>query len=126
MSKKIIKTIKAPSAIGPYSQAVQTGNMLFVSGQIPIDPSTGELITDNVEKAAERVLKNIEAILNEAGTNFDNVVKTTIFLKDIADFSVINDVYSKYFTQNQPARSCVQAKLPKDAILEIEVVAFVK
>lgn len=127
MKKQIISTTNAPSAIGPYSQGVKIGNLLFTSGQIPLDPQTGELISDDIEKAAERVMLNLKAILEEAGTSFDKVVKTTVLLKDINDFNKVNEVYGRYFVEEQPARSCFQVgKLPKDALLEIEVIASVE
>ncbi|AAK79236.1 2-iminobutanoate/2-iminopropanoate deaminase [Clostridium acetobutylicum] len=126
MRKEIIKTDKAPGAIGPYSQAVKVGNLLFTSGQVPIDPKTGELVSKDIKEATDRVFKNIGAILEEAGTSFENVVKTVVFVKDMNDFSSVNEIYAKYFSKNEPARSCVQAKLPKDALVEIEVVAVVE
>lgn len=126
MGKEIINTKNAPAAIGPYSQAVRTGNLLFTSGQIPINPATGELVKDNVEKATERCLENLKAILEEAGSSLDNVIKTVIFLKDMNHFSTVNEIYGTYFKTNQPARSCVQvAKLPKDALIEIEAIALI-
>lgn len=126
MSKAIVSTKNAPGAIGPYSQAVKAGNLIFASGQIPLDPATGELVKDSVENATHRVLKNVKAILEAAGTSLDNVVKTTVFINDMNDFATVNQVYAQYFTANEPARSCVQAKLPKDALVEIEVVAIVE
>lgn len=127
MEKKIISTVNAPAAIGPYSQAVKVGNLLFTSGQIPLDPQTGELVNDSIENAAERVMQNLKAILEEAGTSFEKVVKTTVLLSDINDFGKVNEVYGKYFNSEQPARSCFQvAKLPKDALLEVEVIAVVE
>lgn len=127
MNKEIISTKNAPSAIGPYSQAVKVGNLLFTSGQIPINPETGEFMNDDVEVATERVFQNIIAVLKEAGTTLDKVFKTTVFLRDMNDFAKVNEVYAKYFTEDQPARSCVQAgKLPKDALLEMEVIAIVE
>lgn len=125
MKKRIISTKKAPGAVGPYSQAVKAGNFLFVSGQIPIDPETGELISNDIQKAAARSLDNIGAILEKAGTSFDKVVKTTVFVKNIGDFAKVNEVYAKYFKNDMPARSCVEVKLPKDALVEIEVIAMV-
>lgn len=126
MNKEIINTKNAPAAIGPYSQAVKVGNLLFTSGQIPLNPATGELVNDDVEKATERCLENLKAIFEEAGTSFDKVVKTVIFLKDMNHFTIVNEVYGRYFNINQPARSCVQvAKLPKDALIEIEAVVLV-
>lgn len=127
MEKQIISTVNAPAAIGPYSQAVKVGNLLFTSGQIPLDPQTGELVNDSVESATERVMQNLKAILEEAGTSFEKVVKTTVLLSDINDFGKVNEVYGKYFNSEQPARSCFQVgKLPKDALLEVEVIAIVE
>lgn len=125
MEKIIINTKKAPNAIGPYSQAVEVGNLLYISGQIPIDPLTGELVNDNVKDATEQSLKNIGRILEEANSSFDKVVKTTVFVKDMKDFPDVNEVYGKYFKDKQPARSCVEVKLPKDALVEIEVIAII-
>lgn len=126
MEKKIISTKNAPAAIGPYSQAVKTGNLVFTSGQIPLDPQTGELVNDDIKKATERSMENVKAILEESGTSLDKVVKTTVFIQDMNDFAAVNEVYGRYFTENQPARSCVEvAKLPKGAKVEIEVTAYV-
>lgn len=127
MEKKVINTSKAPSAIGPYSQAIKVGQMLFTSGQIPIDPTTGNLVNDDIKKATERVLENLKAILEEAGTSLDNVVKTVVFIKDMNNFADVNQVYGRYFVNNPPARSCVEvARLPKDVQIEIEAVALVE
>lgn len=124
--KQIIQTNDAPQAIGPYSQAVRVGNFVFVSGQIPIDPNTGEFVSENVAEQTEQVIKNISAVLSAAGTNLENVVKTTVFLADMDDFAVMNGVYAKYFNENPPARATVQAaRLPRDAKVEIEVIAEV-
>ena len=124
--KEIIATENAPGAIGPYSQAVKTGNMVFCSGQIPIDPKTGEFISDNVAEQTEQVLKNLGAVLAAAGTDLNNVVKTTVFLADMGDFTAMNEVYSKFFSENKPARATVQAaRLPKDARVEIECIAVI-
>ncbi len=124
MQKNIIQTNEAPAAIGPYSQAVKAGNLLFVSGQIPLNPKTGNLITDGIEEETHRVMKNIEAILEAANTTFHNVVKTTIFLKSMDDFAKVNAVYASYFTGNFPARETVEvSRLPKDAKVEISVIA---
>jgi len=122
--KKTIHTTKAPQAIGPYSQAVAAGNMLFISGQIPADPETREIIHE-IDAATHQVMKNLEAILNEAGTSFSNVVKTSIFLKDMNDFAVVNEIYASYFTDGSyPARETVQvAKLPADVKIEISMIA---
>ena len=126
MNKEIISTKNAPSAIGPYSQAIKVGNLLFSSGQIPLDPTTGELINHEIKAATTRVLENIKGILGEVGVGFENVIKTVVYLKDMEDFAAVNEIYAQYFTVNQPARSCFQvAKLPKDALIEIEVIALV-
>jgi 2-iminobutanoate/2-iminopropanoate deaminase len=126
MSKEIIETKEAPGAIGPYSQAVKVNGLVYTSGQIPLDPATGELVTD-VKLAAKRSLDNLKAVLEAAGTSLDKVVKTVVFLKNMDDFAAVNEVYATYFTSNPPARSCVAvAKLPKDAVLEIEAVAVVE
>lgn len=124
MEKKIINTTNAPGAVGPYSQAVKIGNLVFTSGQLPLDPVTGELIGDDVKKATERSLENAKAILEAAGTSLDNAIKTTVFVKNMSDFAAINEVYAKYFKKDMPARSCVQVVLPKDALVEIEVIAL--
>ena len=122
--KTIIKTDKAPEPIGPYSQAVQTGNMLFVSGQIAIDPATGTVTTINIIKETNQVMHNIMNILIEAGMDFSNVIKTTIYLKDMYDFPTVNEVYDTYFKKDFPARETVQvAALPKGANVEISVIA---
>ena len=124
MKKTVIHTKDAPAAIGPYSQAVRTGNLLFVSGQIPMDPETGTVIIGGIEAATHKVMKNIESILNEAGGTFDNIVKTTIFLKSMEDFTEINAVYGSYFSGNFPARETVEvSRLPKDVEIEISVIA---
>lgn len=122
--KEIISTENAPGAIGPYSQAVKVGNMVFCSGQIPIDPSTGDFVSDDVAEQTEQVLKNLSAVLEAAGTSLNNVVKTTVFLADMNDFVRMNEVYAKYFSENKPARATVQAaRLPRDARVEIECIA---
>ena len=121
---KKIDTKKAPAAIGPYSQAIVCGNMLFTSGQIPIDPSTGKIEAATIEEQTEQVMKNLQYVLAQGGVSFDRVVKTTCFLSDINDFAAFNGVYAKYFTEQAPARSCVQvAALPLGAKVEVEVVA---
>ncbi len=121
---KVIQTQKAPAAVGPYSQAIEVNGLIFTSGQLPIIPESGELIYDDIKKATARSLENIKEILQEAGSSLDKVVKVNIFLKDMNDFSSVNEVYSEYFTTNKPARSCVEvSKLPKDGIIEIEAVA---
>lgn len=123
MTKEVINTNNAPEAIGPYSQVVIVGDFVYTSGQIPLNPATGELVTD-IKLATKQSMENIKAILEEAGTSLNNVVKTSIFLKDLNDFEDVNEVYGTYFIENKPARSCVQvAKLPKDAVIEIEAIA---
>ena len=127
MEKHIISTINAPAAIGPYSQAVKFGNLLYTSGQLAINSATGEFINDDIKRATAQSLDNVAAILAEAGTTMNKVVKTLVFLKDMNDFADMNEVYAQYFNTNPPARSCVQAaKLPKDALVEIEVIAIVE
>ncbi len=123
---KIISTDKAPSAIGPYSQAVVAGNIVYTSGQIAIVPSTGNVVEGGVEEQTKQAIENLKAVLEEAGTSLNKVVKTTVFIKNMGDFAKINEVYSKYFTGNFPARSCVEvARLPKDVLIEIEAVAVI-
>jgi 2-iminobutanoate/2-iminopropanoate deaminase len=122
--KKIIATKNAPSAIGPYSQAVETGGMLFISGQIPIDPETGKLAEGGIAVQTEQVLKNIGAILSEAGYTYSDVVKSTCMLASMSDFKAMNEVYSKYYTERQPARAAFAVKeLPMGALIEIETIA---
>lgn len=120
---KNINTERAPKAIGPYSQAIEVGNFVFVSGQIPVDPITG-LIQPTIESATTQSLENLKAILEKAGLTLENVVKTTIFLSDMANFAAVNEVYGKYFKEPYPARSCVAVKeLPKNVLVEIEAIA---
>ena len=120
---KEIKTNKAPAAIGPYSQEIVTGNILFTSGQIPVNPDTG-VIPDGAEEQANQVFINLKNLLEEAGTSIDNVVKTTVFIKNMEDFAKINEIYEKYFSRPYPARSCVEvARLPKDVLIEVEAIA---
>ena len=122
--KKPIATQNAPAAIGPYSQGVDAGSIVFVSGQLPVDPSTGAFAEGGIAEQTNQSLTNIQAILAEAGLTMDNVVKTTVFLKDMNDFAALNQVYATFFTTNPPARSAVEvARLPKDARLEIEAIA---
>ena len=123
MNNQVIHTNDAPAAIGPYSQAIKAGNMLFISGQGPFNPKTMEIVDGDVKAQTSQVLKNIDAILKEAGADFSNVVKTTVFIKDMEDFSEINEVYVEYFGEHKPARSCVEvARLPKDIKVEIELI----
>ena len=120
---KVISTSLAPAAIGPYSQAIVTGNLIFTSGQIPVDPATGNVVEGGITEQAEQIMKNLSEVLKAAGTGFNNAVKTTCFLADIADFAAFNEVYAKYFT-SKPARSCVAVKdLPKGVLAEVEVIA---
>lgn len=122
--KKIINSADAPAPIGPYSQAVQTGNMLFVSGQVCFDPKTGDLIDQDIVSETHQVMKNIGAILKAAGMNYENIVKTSIFVKDLNNFSIINATYATYFTENPPARETFEvARLPRDVNVEISCVA---
>lgn len=122
---KKISTDKAPAAIGPYSQGIITGGLLFASGQIAINPATGEIEGTDIVAQAEQVMKNVGALLEEAGTSYENVVKTTCFLADMGDFAAFNEVYARYFTE-KPARSCVAVKtLPKNVLCEVEVIAAV-
>ncbi len=124
--KEIISTENAPGAIGPYSQAIKAGNMVFCSGQIPIDPKTGEFVSADVAAQTEQVLKNLNAVLEEAGGDLNNVVKTTVFLADMNDFAAMNEVYARFFSENKPARATVQAaRLPKDARVEIDCIALI-
>lgn len=122
--KQIIHTDNAPAAIGPYSQAVQIGSMLYTSGQIPLDPATGIVVEGGIQEQTRQALNNIKAILNEAGTNMGAVVKTTVFLSDMEHFAAMNEVYAQFFQAPYSARSAVQvARLPKDVLVEIEVIA---
>ena len=124
MKHQVIHTDKAPKAIGPYSQGIIVGDFVYTSGQIPINPKTGIMETD-IKLATKQSMENIKAILEEVGTSLENVIKTTIFLKDLNDFNVVNEVYATYFKENNPARSCVEvSKLPKDAVIEIEAIAI--
>ena len=126
LEMKQIKTDNAPAAIGPYSQAVISGNTVYCSGQIPINPATGD-IPDGVSAQAHQVFKNIKNLLDASGTSIDNVIKTSVFIKDMNDFAEINAIYAEYFTEPYPARSCVEvARLPKDVLLEAEVIAEIK
>ncbi|MEJ7847599.1 MAG: RidA family protein [Pyrinomonadaceae bacterium] len=124
--KEIISTEAAPGAIGPYSQAIKTGNMIFCSGQIPIDPATGEFVSGDIAEQTEQVLKNLKEVLKAAGSDLNGVVKTTVFLADMGDFTAMNEVYGRYFDENKPARATVQAaRLPRDARVEIDCIAAV-
>ena len=123
--KEIVATEQAPRAIGPYSQAVRSGNFLFASGQIPIDPATGEFVAGGITEQTEQVMRNVSAILEAAGAGLQQVVKTTVFLADMDDFTAMNEVYGRFFGENPPARATVQAaRLPRDARVEIEAIAI--
>lgn len=129
MSKKVIRTNNAPAPVGPYNQAIATsGGMLFLAGQVPLDPKSGSIVGDeDIQAQTKQVMKNIEAILTEAGANWDNVVKTSVFLTDLANFGAMNEIYAQYFTEETaPARACVEvSRLPKDVLVEIECIAVI-
>lgn len=123
MKREIIHTNNAPGAIGPYSQGMVVGDLVYTSGQIPLNPQTGEMVTE-IKAATKQSMENVKAILEAAGSCLENIIKTTIFVKDLNDFAAVNEVYGTYFNENPPARSCVEvAKLPKDAVIEIEAIA---
>lgn len=123
--KRVVATKKAPAAIGPYSQGIITGNLIFTAGQIPIDPETGELVEPRIEIQTRRALLNLKAILEEAGSGMEKIVKTTVFLSDMTNFAKMNEIYKEFFLDDFPARSAVQvARLPKDAMVEIEAIAM--
>ena len=125
MNKETISTENAPGAIGPYSQAIKAGGMVFCSGQIPIDPKTGDFVSGVVSEQTEQVLRNLSEVLRAAGSSLDAVVKTTVFLADMNDFAEMNEVYGRFFSENKPARATVQAaRLPRDARVEIECIAL--
>ena len=127
VTKEIVATGNAPQAIGPYSQAVKNGGLVFCSGQIPLDPATGQVVAGGIAEQTARVLDNLRGVLEAAGAGLDSVVKTTVFVKDLAEFAAMNEVYAKYFGAGAPARSTVEvARLPKDVKVEIEAIAFVK
>lgn len=122
--KQVIQTNNAPQAIGPYSQAIIAGDTLYVSGQIPVVPATGAIVSDKVEEQARQVMENVKAVVEAAGLTLGHVVKTSVFIKNMDDFGTINAVYSQYFKENCPARACVEvARLPKDVLLEMEAIA---
>jgi len=124
MSKTVVNSDQAPAPIGPYSQAIKAGNTLYISGQIPFDQLTGEMINENITEETHQVMKNIEAVLSEAGMSFSNVVKCSIFLKDLGQFTTVNEAYAMYFKHQPPARECVEvARLPKDVNVEISCIA---
>lgn len=127
MKKEVVSTDKAPAAIGPYSQAIKAGNLLFLSGQCPFDPKTGAIVGADAAAQAEQAFSNMKGLLESQGASLDDVVKVTVFIKDMGSFGKINEVYAKYFTKDCPARSCVEvARLPKDVLIEAEAIALVK
>lgn len=124
--KEVIFTDNAPKAIGPYSQAIKVGNFVFISGQIPIDPKTGNLVEGDIKEQTKRVIENIKAIIESIGGSLENIVKTTVFLKSLEEFSQMNEVYAEYFKDKPPARSTVEvSRLPKDVRIEIEAIAII-
>lgn len=126
MAIDVIRTDKAPGAVGPYSQAIKAGDFLFASGQIPINPEKGRITAGTISEQAEQCMKNVGAILEAAGATYDNVIKTTVYINDMNFFGAVNEVYGKYFNKTLPARSCVEiSKLPKDALVEVEVIAYI-
>ena len=126
MQKEAVKTDNAPQAIGPYSQAIKLGDLVFLSGQVHLDPATGQLVEGDITTQTQRVMENLQAVLLAAGSSFEKVVKTTIYLADMDDFSKVNEVYGRYFPAPQPARSTVAvARLPRDARIEIDLIAYV-
>lgn len=125
--KKIVKTEKAPAPVGPYNQAIISGNFVFTAGQIPINPETGNLEPNDIKIQTKRVIENLRAVLQASGSDLSEVVKTTVFLKDMNDFALMNEVYAQYFSDNSPARSAVEvARLPKDVLVEMECIAILK
>ncbi len=127
MDKKHITTDKAPAAIGPYSQAVKIGNIIFISGQIPLDPTSGELVEGDIKDQTRRVMENLKGIMTAAGGNMEHIVKTTVFLKNMDDFIQMNGAYAEFFQDNPPARACIEvSRLPKDVDIEIEAVAHIQ
>lgn len=127
MMKNVIKTDKAPQAIGPYSQAIEVNGMVYTSGVVPIDPATGNVVEGDIKVQATRVFDSMKALLEAAGSSCEDVVKTTVFIKDMNDFAALNEIYATYFTGDFPARSCVEvARLPKDVLIEMEAIALKK
>lgn len=123
--KKVISTPKAPAAIGPYSQAIEINDMIFTSGIIPINPANGTLVDGSIEEQTKQVFDNMKGLLEDAGSSLDKIIKTTVFIKNMEDFSRVNEVYASYFTGDFPARSCVEvARLPKDVLIEVEAIAY--
>jgi 2-iminobutanoate/2-iminopropanoate deaminase len=127
MKKTVISTEQAPAAIGPYSQAIKKGDMVFISGQIPLDPQTGEVVEGTIQEQTERVLENLKAIVKEAGGSLRDIVKTTIYIVDMEEFSFVNEIYARYFGESLPARACVEVScLPKNVKVEIEAIAIIE
>ncbi len=127
MNIKTLATEKAPAAVGPYSQGIKAGDFVYTSGQLPIDPQTGQLVQDNIQEATRVALGNVKAVLEQGGASLETVVKVTVFVKDMNNFGAINEVYAEFFTDHKPARSLVEvARLPKDGVIEIEAVAIAK
>ncbi|CCO07417.1 RidA family protein [Desulforamulus hydrothermalis] len=127
MNKTIISTDQAPAAIGPYSQAVKAGNFLFISGQIPIDPATGNVVAGDIQDQTRQCIKNLQAICEAAGASLRDVVKTSVFIKDMNQFARVNEIYAQYFSDEPPARACVEVScLPKNVLVEIEAVVYIK
>ena len=125
MKKEIVNTKDAPAALGPYSQAIKAADLVFISGQIPLDPASGEIAGDSIEAQTERVMKNLEAVLKAAGSDLDKVIKTTIYLTDLSDFAVVNEIYGNYFNDSPPARATVEVSgLPKGVKVEIDAIAL--
>lgn len=126
MKRTVIATQDAPEAIGPYSQGIQCGNILFISGQIPIDPGTGQVVVGSIREQTEQVLKNLKAVVAAAGGGLENIIKTTVYLKSMGDFTDVNETYASYFKESPPARACVEvSRLPKDVGVEIDAIAVV-
>ena len=127
MNKQEVKTNNAPAAIGAYSQGIQAGNLVFASGQMPVGPATGEVVSGGIAEQTRQAIENMKAVMQAANASLDDVIKTTVFIKNMADFGVINDIYASYFKAPFPARSCVEvARLPKDVLIEIEAIARVE
>lgn len=126
MKKEIITTSLSPAAIGPYSQATKFGNLIFTSGIIPVDPNTGEIVKGGIEEQTQQVMTSLQNLVEASGSSLENIIKTTVFIKDMNDFSKINTIYAKYFPTNPPSRSCVEvARLPKDVLIEIEAICYI-
>lgn len=127
MNKTIISTPNAPAAIGPYEQGIKVGSFIFTSGQIPMDPETNELVTESIESETRQVLQNIDGVLRAGGSSLDNIIKITVYLKNMSDFSSMNEVYQSFFSKSKPARSCVEvSRLPKGVGVEMDAIAFVE